>query len=165
MPIKFKLIATALVAVFLFGAGWWVNGWRLSGQHAQELARRDREALVVAEAIKQSGIAANNAISEADTRAWKGLEDDKKELGRLRGCVAAGTCGVRLITKPAADIGASDPGSSGVGDDTLALDPDVQRRVLDHRESIGEDQRKIEFLQAYAVQCWQAHYVPVSPKP
>ncbi len=67
--------------------GWVVQGWRLSGQHAQELAARDRQALEVAEAIKQAGIEANNAISAADARAWKGLENDKKELGRLRGCV------------------------------------------------------------------------------
>lgn len=159
------LIFAGLIAI-VFGAGWTVNGWRLEAQHAQELAQRGREALAMAEGIKQAGIAANNAISEADTRAWKGLQSDKKELARLRGCVADGTCGVRLITKPAArDSGASDPGPGGLGDDTLALDPDVQRRVLDHREAIGEDQRKIEFLQDYAVQCWQAHYMPVSPKP
>ncbi|MFZ7338306.1 hypothetical protein ACLS0R_18950, partial [Comamonas jiangduensis] len=77
------LIALALVAI-VFIAGWAVQGWRLSGQHAQELAKRDRQALEVAEAIKQAGIEANNAISAADARAWKGLEDDKKELSRLR---------------------------------------------------------------------------------
>ena len=150
------LIALALVAI-VFIAGWTVQGWRLSGQHAQELAKRDREALEVAEAIKQAGIEANNAISAADARAWKGLEDDKKELGRLRGCVADRTCGVRLITKyvPTGG-GASDSSPGSVGHDTLDLYPDVQRRVLDHREAIGEDAAKIDYLQDYAVQCWRA---------
>ena len=150
------LIALALVAI-VFGAGWAVQGWRLSGQHAQELAARDLQALEVAEAIKQAGIEANNAISAADVRAWKGLEDDKKELGRLRGCVAAGTCGVRLITKyvPTGG-GASDSSPGSVGHDTIEIDPDVQRRVLDHREAIGEDAAKLEYLQDYARQCWRA---------
>lgn len=149
------LIALALVAI-VFSAGWAVQGWRLSGQHAQELAKRDRQALEVAEAIKQAGIEANNAISAADAKAWKGLEDDKKELGRLRGCVADRTCGMRLITKYVpADSGASDSSPGSVGHDTIEIDPDVQRRVLDHREAISEDQRKIEYLQDYVRQCWQ----------
>lgn len=152
---KAKLIWAALAAAFLFGAGWVSNGWRLSGQHAQELAKRDHDALIMAEAAKQIGIEANNIISAADARAWKGLEDDKKELNRLRGCVAAGTCGVRLITKYVRD-GGSDSGASGMGNDTVALDSDVQRRVLDHREAIDEDRRKIEYWQEYGMACWSA---------
>ena len=150
----------ALMAVALLGAafvlGWLVNGWRLDGQHAAELAQRDRQALAVAEQVMAIGRAANAAISTADAKAWKGLEDDKKELRRLRGCVADGTCGVRFITKyvPTGG-GASDSSPGSVGHDTVELDPDVQRRVLDHREAIGEDARKIEYLQAYALQCWR----------
>lgn len=141
----------------MFGSGWAGNGWRMSAQHAEELSQRDREALAVAESIKQVGIEANNAISAADAKAWKGLEDEKKDLARLRGCVAAGTCGVRLITKyvPSGG-GGGDPSPGSVGHDTIALDADVQRRVLDHRESIGDDAAKIEYLQAYATQCWQS---------
>ena len=148
------LVAT-LGAALVFGAGWVANGWRLDGQHATELAQRDRQAREVAEAIQQAGIEANNAISAADVRAWKGLEDDKKELRRLRGCVADGTCGVRLIAVQSGH-GPSDPGAGSVGHDTLEIDPDVQRRVLDHREAIGEDARKLEYLRAYAEQCWRA---------
>lgn len=153
---KAKLIWAALAAAFLFGAGWVVQGWRLSGQHAQELAKRDREALAMAEAVKQIGIETNNTISAADAAAWKGLEDDKKELDRLRGCVAAGTCGVRLITKYVpTDSGGSDSSPGSVGHDTAGLDAEVQRRVLDLREAISADQRKIAYLQSYAVQCWR----------
>ena len=152
-----RAIAAAVLAAFLFGAGWWANGWRLSAQHSQELAQRDQDALVVAEAVKQAGIEANNAISAADARAWKGLKDDKKELRRLRGCVADRTCGVRLIVKPApTDSWASDSSPSSVGHDTIDIDPDVQRRVLDHREAIGEDAVKLEYLQGYAQQCWRS---------
>ena len=158
------LIFSALIAM-VFGAGWVVNGWRLEGLHTQGLAQRARDDLALAESIKQAGIAANNAISDADKRAWKGLEDDKKELNRLRGCVADGTCGVRLITKYVhTNSGASDSSPSSVGDDTVALDPDVQRRVLDHREAIGEDAAKLEYLQAYAQQCWLTLYKPRQPE-
>lgn len=147
------LVAT-VGAAFVFGAGWVANGWRLDGQHAAELAQRDRQALSVAEQVMAIGRAANAAISTADAKAWKGLEDDKKELRRLRGCVADGTCGVRLIAAQSGH-GPSDPGAGSVGHDTVELNPDVQRRVLDHREAIGEDARKIEYLQAYAAQCWR----------
>jgi len=149
------LIVLSLVAI-VFGAGWAVNGWRLSGEHAQELAKRDREALAMAEAVKQAGIEANNVISDADQRAWKGLENDKKELDRLRGCVADRTCGVRLITKYVpTDNGSGDSSASSVGHDTIELDAEVQRRVLDLREAIGQDQRKIEYLQEYGQACWR----------
>ncbi|MDH1813794.1 lysis system i-spanin subunit Rz [Comamonas aquatica] len=157
MTAKAKLILAAILAGFLFGAGWQVNGWRLDGQHAAELAQRDRQALVVAEQVMAIGRAANAAISTADAKAWKGLEDDKKELRRLRGCVADGTCGVRLIAKYVpADSGAVAPGAGSVGHDTLEIDPDVQRRVLDHREALGEDAAKIDYLQDYAAQCWRS---------
>lgn len=43
------------------------------------------------------GRAASIAISTAGSKARKGLEDAKKEPHRLRGCVADGSCGVRLI--------------------------------------------------------------------
>ena len=152
---KAKLLGIALGAALAFGTGWLVNGWRLDGQHAAELAQRDRQALAVAEQVMAIGRAANAAISTADAKAWKGLEDDKKELRRLRGCVADGTCGVRLIAGESGH-GPSDPGAGSVGHDTVELDPDVQRRVLDHREAIGEDVKKLEYLQTYAEQCWQS---------
>ncbi len=152
---KAKLLALATGSALAFGGGWLVNGWRLTGQHAQELAQRDQQDLVMAEQVMAIGREANAAISTADAKAWKGLEDDKKELRRLRGCVADGTCGVRLITADSGK-GSSDPGASSMGHDTVELDPDVQRRVLDHREAIGEDARKLEYLQAYALQCWRA---------
>jgi hypothetical protein len=150
-----RALVTTVGVALVFGAGWVANGWRLDGQHAAELAQRDRQALAVAEQVMAIGRAANAAISSADAKAWKGLEDDKKELRRLRGCVADGTCGVRLIAGQSGH-GPSNPGAGSVGHDTVELDPDVQRRVLDHREAIGEDARKIEYLQAYVLQCWRA---------
>ena len=137
------------------GAGWVAQDWRLTGIHAEELAKRYREALAMANGVMEIGRAANAVISAADQRAWKGMQSDKKELDDLRKCVAAGTCGVRIIAKPATPSGdAIDSGAGSMGDDTIALDPDVQRRVLDLREAIGEDQRKIEYLQDYIQQCW-----------
>lgn len=156
MSAKLQATLASLALAFSFAAGWAVNGWRLSGQNAKELVERDRQALVVAEQRMAIGRNANVAISTADMNVWKGLEDDKKELDRLRSCVAAGTCGVRIITKYVPiGSGPSDPGAGSVGYDTIEIDPDVQRRVLDHREAISEDQRKIEFLQEYARTCFE----------
>ena len=47
-----------------------------------------------------------------------------------------------------------------MGHDTIEIDPDVQRRVLDHREAIGEDTAKLEYLQDYARQCWLTLHKP-----
>lgn len=152
---KPQAIAAAVGAALIFGAGWAANGWRLSDQHSAELAERDRKDLTIAQQVMEIGRQANNAISQADTKAWKGLEDDKKELRRLRGCVADGTCGVRLITAEGSR-GPGNPGAGSVGHDTVALDPDVQRRVLDHREAIGEDAAKLSYLQEFALQCFKA---------
>lgn len=154
---KTQAIAAA-VGAFIFGADWADNGWRLSAQHSADLAERDRADLTVAQQVMAIGQAANNAISQAGTKAWKGLEDAKKELRRLRGCVADGTCGVRLITAEGRG-GPGNPGSNSVGHDTVALDSDVQRCVLDHREAIGEDAAKIKYLQDYASQCPRATQV------
>lgn len=148
------LIVLALVAI-VFWAGWAANGWRQSDQHSAELAERDRKDLTIAQLVMEIGRQANNAISQADTKAWKGLEDDKKELRRLRGCVADGTCGVRLITAEGSH-GPGNSGSSNMDNDTVALNSDVQRRVLDLREALGEDAAKLKYLQDYASQCLRA---------
>lgn len=63
------------------------------------------------------GRAANVAISTADSKAWKGLEDAKKKPRSLRGCVADGSCGVRLI----ASEGCRGPSHPGVG--SVAMTP------------------------------------------
>lgn len=94
-------------------------------------------------------------VSAAATKAWKGLEDDRKELNRLRGCVADGTCGVRIITAPGSGFD-STASAGGLGNDTIDLSADLQRRILDLRESIGQDAAKIEYLQSYALQCLKA---------
>lgn len=150
------LTALALLAI-AFAGGWLVQGWRMSSQIADLKLEHSEQALAMADAAKQIGIKANAAISEADQRAWKGLENDKAELRRLRGCVADGTCGVRLITKyieqPTESTGNS--ATSSLGYDTVALDPDVQRRVLDLKEAIDEDRAKIEYLQEYARHVWE----------
>lgn len=155
MSDRIKTLTVLALLAIAFAGGWLVQGWRMSSQIADLKREHSEQALIMAEAAKQIGIEANNIISAADARAWKGLEDDKKELNRLRGCVAAGTCGVRLITKYVRD-GGSDSGASGMGNDTVALDSDVQRRVLDHREAIDEDRRKIEYWQEYGMACWSA---------
>lgn len=69
--------------------------------------------------------------------ARKGLEDAKKEPHSLRGCVADGSCGVRLIASE------SRRGPSIQARAAWAMTPlNGQRCVLDHREVIGEDVKK-----------------------
>lgn len=151
-----KAIAAAVLAAFLFGSGWLVNGWRLTGQHAQELAQRDQQALALAEASKQIGIRANEIIAAADAKGVKGIADAKAETERMRRCIAAGTCGV-WIKSSAADGGVpGDSTPSSLGNAASGITGEAVGRVLDLWDAVDADAAKLDYLQTYADQCWRA---------
>ena len=156
MTAKSKLILAAILAGFLFGAGWQVNGWRLDGRHAAELAQRDRMALAMAEASKQIGIRANEIIAAADAKGVKGIADAKAETERMRRCIAAGTCGV-WIKSSAADGGVpGDSTPSSLGNAASGITGEAAGRVLDLWDAVDADAAKLDYLQTYADQCWRA---------
>lgn len=149
------LIALALVAI-VFIAGWAVQGWRLSGQHAQELAKRDREALAMAEAVKQIGIEAGKVIAAADAKGMKEIADAKAETERVRRCIAAGTCGVWIKSSAAGGGVPGDSGSGSLGNAASGITGEAASRVLDLWDAVDTDAAKLDYLQAYAEQCWRA---------
>ena len=158
----------ALVAGLLLGtlAGWVAQGWRADAamaqarqQHAETLRDISEKSAAVAAAVRKAEQAANTAINEADKAATKRIADAKQETDRLRACVAAGTCGVRIKTvyvRDSSSGGSADTSSRTVGDAALELDAETGLRVLDLRESIQLDAEKLSYLQQYARQCWSA---------
>lgn len=92
----------------------------------------------------------------SDAKHTKELADEKAETQRLRDCVRAGTCGVRIVTRyvdQPVDAWSADAATGSVGSDAVALDGPVSERVLDLRDSIAEDAAKLGYLQEYAAQC------------
>lgn len=153
---KAKLIWAAVLAAFLFVAGWVAQGWRLSDQHAQELAKRDREALAMAEAVKQIGIEAGKVIAAADAKGVKEIADAKAETERVRRCIAAGTCGVWIKSSAAGGGVPGDSGSGSLGNAASGITGEAASRVLDLWDAVDTDAAKLGYLQAYAEQCWRA---------
>lgn len=157
----------ALIALAIFAAGlavgWAVNGWRAGAelahvrqQHAKVLQGiADKTAQTVL-AVQKAAQAANAAIQQADQAANERIINAKAETDRLRACVAAGTCGVRIVTRyvrESSSGGAADSGPGSLGDAAIELDQAAGLRVLDLRESIQLDAEKLEYLQRYAEAC------------
>ena len=160
------VILRILACFCLFATGWAVNGWRTGAdladvkrQHAEVLAGIARKTTDAVTAVRKLEQAANSAISTADKSATERIAKNDQENSRLRACVAAGTCGVRIVTRVVREStggGAADSSASSVGDAAVELDQDVQQRVLDLRESVQLDTEKLDYLQRYAETCHKA---------
>ena len=162
--------AKALIAAILFAlglaTGWAVNGWRTGAdladvkrQHAEVLAGIARKTTDAVTAVRKLEQAANSAISTADKSATERIAKNDQENSRLRACVAAGTCGVRIVTRVVRESnggGSADSSASNMGDAAIELDREAASRVLDLRESVAADAAKLAYLREYATSCYRA---------
>ena len=158
-----KTILAALVLAGAFAAGWVAQGWRsdaalaqLRQDHAGVLADIATKTRAASDAVRAYERQAGLALAAADKKHTKDLNHAKAETQRLRDCVRAGTCGVRIVTRYVGQpggAGGADAGAGGVGDDAITLDAGVSERVLDLRDAIAEDAAKLGYLQQYAEQC------------
>ena len=162
-----KGLAALALGVALFSTGWMVNGWRAGAElatirqeHAEVLRDIADKTAKTMQAVARAGQAANAAITAADQKSIERIAKNDEENSRLRACVAAGTCGVRIITRSAVcSSGGAEPADSSagrVGDAAVELDPEAGQRVLDLRASVQLDAEKLEYLRAYAESCWRA---------
>ena len=161
------VILRILVCFALFATGWMVNGWRAGAElatvrqkHAEVLHDIANKTTETVHAVARASQAANAAITAADQKSIERIAKNDEENSRLRACVAAGTCGVRIITKSAVcssvGSGPADSSASSVGDAAVELDREAASRVLDLRESVQLDAEKLTYLQRYAETCWRA---------
>lgn len=162
MTARGKTILAALALAGAFAAGWAVQGWRadavlaqLRQVHAGVLADIATKTRTAADAVRAYERQAGLALAAADKKSTEELSNAKAETQRLRDCVRAGTCGVRIITRyvdQPGGPGAAAAAACGVGDDAITLDAGVSERVLDLRDAIAEDAAKLSYLQQYAGQ-------------
>lgn len=102
---KLKLIWAAVLAAFLFGAGWVSNGWRHEAKlydtkraHAEQMAKQAAQALADYERLERQKdeaiqahaalVAQNAATADAARAAADGL---RRDLARVPGRIAAAT--------------------------------------------------------------------------
>ena len=159
--------AAVLAGALAFAGAWQIQAWRMGEQlaglkasHAQTMqAIADKTAQARA-AVARYELAAHAQLADKDAQFYKELTHAKSESDRLRACVAAGACGVRIITRSTAcaargDV-PQDAGAGSVGDGAVALDGDTAGRVLDLRESVQSDAAKLAYLREYATSCYRA---------
>ena len=160
------LIVRLIVALSLFaaglGAGWTIQGWKADARinelrvaHAQTLSTIATKTAEAQGALRKYEQATTHKMAELDQQKTQEIENARLETNRLRRCIAAGTCGVRLNTNAGTtnSRGAADASPSGVDNEAAALHGDLQQRVLDLRDAIAEDSAALEYLQEYAKQC------------
>lgn len=166
-----KSILAALALASAFAAGWAAQGWRadaalvqLRQAHATVLVEIAAKTQAAAEAVRTYERQAALALAAADKKSTEELSNAKTETQRLRDCVRAGTCGVRIVTRyvdQPGGPGSTDAAAGGVGNDAIALDAGISERVFDLRDAIAEDAAKVHYLQKYAEQCaWIGKLMP-----
>ena len=159
--------AALLAGALAFAGAWQLQAWRMGEQlaslkatHAETLqAIADKTAQARA-AVARYELAAHAQLADKDVQHYQELTHAKTETDRLRACVAAGACGVRIITRTAACAAGGDlpkdAGAGGMGDGAVALDGETAGRVLDLRESVQSDAAKLAYLREYASACYRA---------
>ena len=168
IPAIYTHAGAALLAAAIAGAcAWYAQGWRMGEQlaslkadHAQTMQAIADKTAKASEAVRKYEAGVADQLASKDTQHYQELTHAKTETDRLRACVAAGACGVRIITRSTACAAGGDvpqdAGAGGVGDGAVALDDAAANRVLDLRESVQSDAAKLAYLREYATSCYRA---------
>ena len=168
IPAIYTHAGAALLAASIAGAGaWTAQNWRYGAQlaslktgHAETLREIAGKTAKASEAVRKYEAGVADQLADKDVQHYQELTYAQSETARIRACVAAGTCGVRIITRTAACAAGGavpqDAGAGGVGDGAVALDDAAANRVLDLRESVHSDAAKLAYLREYAQTCWRA---------
>lgn len=149
-------IVVALIAAAASG-GWFVNGWRLSGDiealklaHAAEVIKAQKAGAdaVLAEQAKYN--AREQERDAIDQQRTKELSDANEKLERIRAGVADGSIGLRIAatcTRTAPSVQGT-TGPARVDDATAPeLTPDARQNYLALRQGITTLTKQLEGLQ------------------
>ena len=159
--------AALLAGALAFAGAWQIQAWRMGEQlagvkasHAQTMQAIADKTAKASEAVRKYEAGVADQLADKDVQHYQELTHAQSETARMRACIAAGTCGVRIITRSTACAAGGDvpqdAGAGGVGDGAVELDPATAGRVLDLRESVQSDAAKLAYLQEYAKSCYRA---------
>ena len=159
--------AALLAGALAFAGAWQIQGWRLGAQiaslktaHAETLREIADKTSKASDAVRKYETGVADQLADKDATHYKELNHAQSDTARMRACVAAGTCGVRIITRSASCAAGGDlpkdAGAGGLGDGAIGLDDDTAGRVLGLRESVAADAAKLAYLREYASACYRA---------
>ncbi len=159
--------AALLAGALAFAGAWQIQAWRMGEQlaslkagHAETLREIADKTAKASETVRKYETGVADQLADKDAKYHKELTNAQSETARMRACIAAGTCGVRIITRSTACAAGGDvpqdAGAGGVGDGAVALDGETAVRVLDLRESVAADAAKLAYLREYAQACYRA---------
>ena len=159
--------AALLAGALAFAGAWQIQAWRMGEQlagvkasHAQTMQAIADKTAKASEAVRKYEAGVADQLADKDATHHKELTNAQSETARMRACVAAGTCGVRIITRATACTAGGglpkDAGPGSVGDGAISLDDAAANRVLDLRESVAADAAKLAYLLEYAQTCWRS---------
>lgn len=159
--------AALLAGALAFAGAWQAQGWRYGAQlsnlkatHAETLREIADKTAKASEAVRKYEAGVADQLADKDVQHYQELTYAQSETARMRACIAAGTCGVRIITRSTACAAGGavpqDAGAGSMGDGAVALDGETAVRVLDLRESVAADAAKLAYLQEYAKSCYRA---------
>ena len=159
--------AALLAGALAFAGAWQIQAWRMGEQlagvkasHAQTMQAIADKTAKASEAVRKYEAGVADQLADKDVQHYQELTHAQSETARMRACIAAGTCGVRIITRSTACAAGGDvpqdAGPGSVGDGAIDLDDDTAGRVLDLRESVQADAAKLAYLQEYAKSCYRA---------
>lgn len=106
---------------------------------AVEVAKKEREAVLKADVLKAEHLAIIEVI--------------KNENARHRDCIAAGTCGVRIVRASCPSVPKTATDSPGAESGSPELDADIQQNILDLREGIMKLEADYKWLHASYKNC------------
>lgn len=168
IPALYTHAGAALLAGAIAGVcAWHAQGWRMGEQlaglkatHADTLRSIADKTAKASEAVRKYEAGVADQLADKDVQHYQELTHAQSETARMRACIAAGTCGVRIITRTTACAAGGavpqDAGAGSVGDGAVALDGDTAGRVLNLRESVQSDAAKLAYLREYASACWRS---------
>jgi len=136
-PSTLRLLAIAAVLAVAFGAGWSVNGWRLTSAYNAEATARAEAYTAQVEALTKDRDALAVKLKVRDDTNLATLKKAQNETNRLRDCLLTGTCGLRI--KTACPVASSPGTASGPGVDTgtgSELDPTARSAYFALRDGI-----------------------------
>lgn len=93
-----------------FSGGWAANGWRLEAQYADAASKVAKEAKDALTAAMTERDELAKKLTETNDAALAELQGAQNETNRLRDCLRAGTCGLRVAAK--CPEGSGTPGAS-----------------------------------------------------
>lgn len=164
--LQVRLIAVAVVAFLLAGAGWMARGWQadadiwqLKEEHARDLKAISDKATEAAETARQQEENWQAKVAELDRKHSEEMQNAKQENDRLRAAVDDGAVRLRVRASCPASSGNMPNSTAAAGKPdgaSVELDASARPDYFALRSGIEADREKIIGLQRYITDVCQA---------